>query len=41
VCDSFDGKTIIAMGAAILPNLVRFSMLRKLYVTSVVLKTFC
>ena len=32
-------KTVVAMGAAILPNLLRFSMLRKPDVTSVVSKT--
>ena len=38
IMNSFNDKTIIAMGAAILPNLLRFSMLRKPDVTSVVSK---
>ena len=38
IINSFNDKTIIAMGAAILPNLLRFSMLRKPDVTSVVSK---
>ena len=36
IINSFNDKTIIAMGAAILPNLLRFSMLRRPDVTSVV-----
>ena len=38
IINSFNDKTIIAMDAAILPNLLRFSMLRKPDVTSVVSK---
>jgi len=37
--NSFNNKTIDAMGAAILPNLLRLSMLRKPAVTSVVSQT--
>jgi len=39
IINSFNDKTVVAMGAAILPNLLRFSMLRKPDVTSVVSKT--
>jgi len=41
IINSFNDKTISAMGAATLPNLIHLSMLtlRKLDVTSVVYKT--
>jgi len=39
IINSFNNKTIDAMGAAILPNLLRLSMLRKPDVTSVVSQT--
>ena len=39
IINSFNSKTIDAMGAAILPNLLRLSMLRKPDVTSVVSQT--
>ena len=39
IINCFNDKTTIAMDAAILPNLLRFSMLRKSDVTSVVSKT--
>jgi len=39
IINSFNDKTMIAVGAAILPNLLRFSMLSKPDVTSVVSKT--
>ena len=39
IINSFNNKTIDAVGAAILPNLLRLSMLRKPDVTSVVSQT--
>ena len=39
IINSFNNKTIDAMGAAILPNLLRLSMFRKPDVTSVVSQT--
>ena len=39
IINSFNNKTIDAMGAAILPNLLRLSMLTKPDVTSVVSPT--
>ena len=39
IINSFNNKTIDAMSAAILPNLLRLSMLRKPDVTSVVSQT--
>jgi len=39
IINSFNNKTIDAVGTAILPNLLRLSMLRKPDVTSVVSQT--
>ena len=39
IINSFNNKTIDAVGAAMLPNLLRLSMLRKPDVTSVVSQT--
>ena len=39
IINSFSNKTIDAMGAAVLPNLLRLSMLKKPDVTSVVSQT--